>query len=89
MKCWIGVLQVERFSWSQGLDLGFAVNYRWEFKRCPKVVVAKVDPKKFAEQTPYMPAIASVSACSPDLLPSKEWETEFLADFSNLRMVSS
>lgn len=59
---------------------------KWEFKRCPKVVVAKVDPKKFAEQTPYMPAIPSVSACSPDLLPSKEWETEFLADFSNLRM---
>lgn len=74
--------QVERF------NLGFSLHNRWEFKRCPKVVVAKVDPKKFAEQTPYMPAIPSVSACSPHLLPARVWEAEFLADFSNLRMVS-
>lgn len=59
---------------------------KWEFARCPKVKVATIDPKKFAEQTPYMPSIPSVSACSPHLLPTKEWETEFLADFSNLRM---
>lgn len=61
---------------------------RWEYARCPKVKVAKIDPGKLsAEQTPYMPSIPSVSTCPPHLLPSKEWEMEFLADFSNLRMV--
>ncbi|KAG0563246.1 hypothetical protein M758_8G015100 [Ceratodon purpureus] len=59
---------------------------KWEFKRCPKVVVAKIDSKKFAEQTPYMPSIPPVPTCAPHLLPSKEWETEFLANFSDLRM---
>lgn len=33
-----------------------------------------------------MPVIPSVAVCSPHLLPAKEWEAEFLADFSNLRM---
>lgn len=61
---------------------------RWEYARCPKVKVAKINPSKLsAEQTPYMPSIPSVSTCPPHLLPSKEWEVEFLADFSNLRMV--
>ncbi len=62
---------------------------RWEAAQCPKVKVAKIDPQKLmVEQTPYMPSIPSVQPCASHLLPSKEWETEFLVDFSNLRTVS-
>jgi hypothetical protein len=63
---------------------------RWEAAQCPKVKVAKIDPQKLmVEQTPYMPSIPSVQPCASHLLPSKEWETEFLVDFSNLRTAFS
>ncbi|MCO5569111.1 hypothetical protein L7F22_022818 [Adiantum nelumboides] len=59
---------------------------RWEAAQCPKVKVAKIGEKKLvAEQTKYMPEIAPILACSPDLLPSREWVRAFLKDFSNLR----
>ncbi|CAM6048466.1 unnamed protein product [Sphagnum compactum] len=62
----------------------------WEAAQCPKVKVAKIDPQKLmVEQTPYMPSIPSVQPCASHLLPSKEWETEFLVDFSNLRTASA
>ncbi|CAK9225636.1 unnamed protein product [Sphagnum troendelagicum] len=62
----------------------------WEAAQCPKVKVAKIDPQKLmVEQTPYMPSIPSVQPCASHLLPSKEWETEFLVDFSNLRTAST
>ncbi|GLJ04941.1 hypothetical protein SUGI_0007470 [Cryptomeria japonica] len=60
---------------------------RWEANQYPRVKVANLDVKKLNEkQTPYMPNIPPVLDCSIDLLPSKDWEREFLADFSNLRM---
>ncbi|BFI41683.1 gem associated protein 2 [Marchantia polymorpha subsp. ruderalis] len=59
----------------------------WEAARCPKVVVANIDPEKLvSEQTPYMPIIPAITPCPPDLLPSKEWEQQFLADFTQLRI---
>lgn len=62
---------------------------RWEAARCPKVKIANPDIKKLKKQTLYMPNIPPVPECSIDLLPSKDWEREFLADFSNLRMALS
>lgn len=63
---------------------------RWEAAQCPKVKVAKIDPRKFASaQTPYVPEIPAVAQCPPELLPRAEWEAEFLADFSELRLVSA
>ncbi|MCO5562773.1 hypothetical protein L7F22_016405 [Adiantum nelumboides] len=62
----------------------------WEAAQCPKVKVAKIGEKKLvAEQTKYMPEIAPILTCSPDLLPSREWVHAFLKDFSNLRAVIS
>ncbi|KAH9327332.1 hypothetical protein KI387_007510, partial [Taxus chinensis] len=59
----------------------------WEANQFPKVKVANLDVKKLNErQTSYMPNIPPVLDCSIDLLPLKDWEREFLADFSNLRM---
>ncbi|KAG6552242.1 hypothetical protein Mapa_006091 [Marchantia paleacea] len=59
----------------------------WEAARCPKVVVANIDPGKLvSEQTPYMPEIPAITPCPPDLLPSKDWEQQYLADFSQLRI---
>eukprot|EP01018_Ginkgo_biloba_P021050 Gb_13614 [translate_table: standard] len=64
--------------------------YRWEAAQFPRVKVATVDPKKLnEEQTPYMPNIPSILVCSKDLLPSKDWEREFVADFSDLRLALS
>lgn len=63
---------------------------KWEAAQIPKVRVANLDRKKLnKQQTPYMPNIPSVPVCSKDLLPSKDWEREFLADFSDLRMALS
>lgn len=63
---------------------------KWEAAQFPKVRVANLDRKKLIkQQTSYMPNIPSVPVCSKDLLPSKDWEREFLADFSDLRMVTS
>jgi survival of motor neuron protein-interacting protein 1 len=61
---------------------------RYEAVRCPKVVVAQIDPSKLiSEQTPYMPEIPDIPTCPSDLLPSKEWEKHFIDEFSYLRMV--
>ncbi|KAL2608314.1 hypothetical protein R1flu_026887 [Riccia fluitans] len=58
----------------------------WETARCPKIVVANIDPEKLvAEQTPYMPEIPAIQQCPPELLPSKDWERSYLSDFTQLR----
>ncbi|KAL3676029.1 hypothetical protein R1sor_025977 [Riccia sorocarpa] len=58
----------------------------WETARCPKVVVAQIAPEKLAaEQTPYMPELPAIPQCPPELLPSKDWESSYLADFTQLR----
>ncbi|XP_076908387.1 uncharacterized protein LOC143565247 [Bidens hawaiensis] len=63
---------------------------RWEAKRIPKVKIAKVDKTVLnKEQTVYMPNIPDIAACPKHLMPSKEWEDVFLADFSNLRLALS
>ncbi|KAK9048522.1 hypothetical protein SSX86_032513 [Deinandra increscens subsp. villosa] len=63
---------------------------RWEAKRIPKVKTAKVERKVLnKEQTVYMPNIPDIAACPEHLMPSKEWEDVFLADFSKLRLALS
>lgn len=52
------------------------------------MTVAKVDRSNFKkEQSVYMPVIPAIAQCPEHLLPSKEWENAFLADFSKLRQV--
>lgn len=61
---------------------------RWEAAQIPKVKVAKPVRQKFnKEQTVYMPQIPDIAECPEHLLPLKQWEDLFLADFSELRKV--
>ena len=61
---------------------------RWEASHIPKVKVAKIDNSKLKkEQSVYMPKIPDIEKCPPHLAPSKQWEDEFIADFSVLRLV--
>ncbi|KAG8369531.1 hypothetical protein BUALT_Bualt14G0023200 [Buddleja alternifolia] len=60
---------------------------RWETARIPKVTVAKVN--KMKEQSLYMPQIPGIMKCPDNLLPLKQWEDSFLADFAELRLVFS
>ncbi|XP_070041987.1 uncharacterized protein [Nicotiana tomentosiformis] len=63
---------------------------RWEALQLPKVKVAKVEGSKLnKEQTSYMPQIPDIASCLEHLLPLKEWEEAFLADFSELRQALS
>ncbi|XP_031114238.1 uncharacterized protein LOC116017745 [Ipomoea triloba] len=63
---------------------------RWEAERLPNVKVAKVERSKVnKEQSVYMPQIPDIATCPEHLLPLKEWEDEFLADFSKLRQALS
>ncbi|KAL6293791.1 hypothetical protein ACE6H2_001933 [Prunus campanulata] len=60
---------------------------RWEAARIPKVRVAKLDRSKFnIEQSDYMPKIPEIAKCPEQLLPLKQWEDAFLAEFSELRL---
>ncbi|QCE05696.1 gem-associated protein 2-like [Vigna unguiculata] len=59
---------------------------RWEADHIPKVKIAKLDRGKFnQEQSPYMPKIPDIAKCPDHLLPLKQWEDVFLAEFSTLR----
>ncbi|KAJ7957382.1 gem-associated protein 2-like [Quillaja saponaria] len=61
---------------------------RWEAAQIPKVKVAKVDRSKIKkEQSAYMPEIPDIVECPEHLLPLKQWEDAFLADFSDLRVL--
>uniref|UniRef100_A0A2N9ELG7 Gem-associated protein 2 n=1 Tax=Fagus sylvatica TaxID=28930 RepID=A0A2N9ELG7_FAGSY len=63
---------------------------RWEAAQIPKVKVAKLDRSKFIkEQSVYMPQIPNIAECPEHLLPLKQWEDVFLADFSELRLALS
>ncbi|GAB2265593.1 hypothetical protein Dimus_000633 [Dionaea muscipula] len=59
---------------------------RWEASQIPNVKVAKLDDKLKKEQTIYMPQIPEIVKCEAHLVPSMQWEDEFLADFSELRL---
>ncbi|KAK4778783.1 hypothetical protein SAY86_006311 [Trapa natans] len=60
---------------------------RWEAAQIPNVRVAKLDRSKLnKEQSVYMPVIPEIAKCPEHLKPSKQWEEEFLADFSKLRL---
>lgn len=51
--------------------------------------VAKLERSKLKkEQTAYMPIIPDIEKCPEHLLPMKQWEDAFMADFSELRLVS-
>ncbi|KAK7358036.1 hypothetical protein VNO80_17335 [Phaseolus coccineus] len=59
---------------------------RWEADQIPKVKVAKLDRGKLnKEQSAYMPKIPDIAMCPEHLLPLKQWEDVFLAEFSTLR----
>ncbi|KAK3022845.1 hypothetical protein RJ639_046990 [Escallonia herrerae] len=59
----------------------------WEAERIPNVKVAKVERSKLKkEQTIYMPRIPDIPKCPEQLMPLKQWEDAFLADFSELRL---
>ncbi|KAL4632477.1 hypothetical protein ACB092_04G053800 [Castanea dentata] len=63
---------------------------RWEAAQIPKVKVAKLDRSKFnKEQSVYMPQIPNIAECPDHLLPLKQWEDAFLADFTELRLALS
>ncbi|KAA8527309.1 hypothetical protein F0562_034594 [Nyssa sinensis] len=63
---------------------------RWEAAQIPKVKVAKIERSKLSkEQTVYMPTIPDIVKCPEHLLPLKQWEDAFLADFSELRLALS
>lgn len=62
---------------------------RWETSQVPKVKIAKLERSKLKEQTVYMPKIPEIAKCPEHLLPNKQWEDAFLADFSELRLVLS
>ncbi|CAA0839376.1 spliceosome protein-related [Striga hermonthica] len=61
---------------------------RWEADRIPKVKVVKVNNKN-KEQSVYMPQIPDIMECPENILPLKQWENSFLADFSELRQAFS
>lgn len=66
----------------------YGLDCRWEAEHLPNVKVAKVERNKLnTEQSVYMPQIPDIATCPEHLLPLKEWEDEFLADFSKLRHV--
>ncbi|KAL8161789.1 hypothetical protein V2J09_013278 [Rumex salicifolius] len=63
---------------------------RWEAAQIPKVKVAKLDKNKVKkEQSVYMPQIPEIESCPEHVLPLKQWEEEFLCDFSELRLAIS
>lgn len=63
-------------------------HFRWEAAQIPNVKVAELDKSKLnKEQSVYMPVIPEIAKCPEHLMPSKQWEDEFLADFSKLRLV--
>ncbi|XP_058182937.1 uncharacterized protein LOC131300923 isoform X2 [Rhododendron vialii] len=63
---------------------------RWEAAHVPKVKVAKLERSKLKkEQTAYMPVIPDIEKCPEHLLPMKQWEDAFMADFSDLRLALS
>ncbi|XVF37829.1 hypothetical protein REPUB_Repub20aG0044700 [Reevesia pubescens] len=67
--------------------LEFLRRVRWEAAQIPKVKIAKPDRIKLnKEQSVYMPQIPEIAKCPEHLLPLKQWEEAFLADFSELRL---
>ncbi|XP_010057067.2 uncharacterized protein LOC104444959 [Eucalyptus grandis] len=70
--------------------LEFLRRVRWEAAQIPNVKVAKLDQSKFhKEQSAYMPVIPEIAECPEHLMPLKQWEDAFLADFSMLRRALS
>ncbi|KAI4372760.1 hypothetical protein MLD38_010954 [Melastoma candidum] len=63
---------------------------RWEAAHIPDVKVAKLDNRRLNKvQSVYMPEIPEIPDCPAHLLPLKQWEDAFLADFSKLRLALS
>ncbi|XP_010695327.1 uncharacterized protein LOC104907990 isoform X2 [Beta vulgaris subsp. vulgaris] len=62
---------------------------RWEAKQIPKVKTAKLDNVKLKDQSFYMPEIPDIEDCPPHLIPLRQWEDEFISDFSELRLALS
>ncbi|CAL5210344.1 unnamed protein product [Lathyrus oleraceus] len=59
---------------------------RWEAHQIPNVKISKLDRSKLTkEQSHYMPQIPDIAKCPEHLLPLKQWEDAFLAEFSALR----
>ncbi|KAK9664852.1 hypothetical protein RND81_14G073700 [Saponaria officinalis] len=62
---------------------------RWEAAHIPKVKVVKLDDRRITEQSAYMPKIPDIEKCPPLFVPSRHWEDEFIAEFSDLRLAVS
>ncbi|GAM17183.1 hypothetical protein SAMD00019534_003580, partial [Acytostelium subglobosum LB1] len=60
---------------------------RWAANRCPKVVVANIDYSKINNRpsSKYFTPPPKLTKCREELMPSAEWETHFLASFSEYR----
>eukprot|EP00741_Cyanophora_paradoxa_P023062 tig00021537_g22272.t1 len=58
---------------------------RWEAAQYPDVVVADIDPALLQPREPPPPAPQRDTGAPEHLLPSRDWEREFLSWFSELR----
>jgi survival of motor neuron protein-interacting protein 1 len=59
---------------------------RWEYRRCPAVVVSDIDPRKYDnKQTQFASLPPPLPAAPPGIAPSREWETKFLAEFAEMK----
>ncbi|KAL3156933.1 hypothetical protein ABBQ38_001195 [Trebouxia sp. C0009 RCD-2024] len=59
---------------------------RYEAEQLPQTVTSCIDPRDFdAQRTDYIPLQDQDSVTAADCIPSRQWLTEFLADFASLR----
>eukprot|EP00026_Physarum_polycephalum_P009225 Phypoly_transcript_09339.p1 GENE.Phypoly_transcript_09339~~Phypoly_transcript_09339.p1 ORF type:complete len:325 (+),score=70.47 Phypoly_transcript_09339:51-977(+) len=60
---------------------------RWEARRCPNVVVSAIDPRKYDNRQTQFAALPPPCPPAPaGMAPHIQWETKFLAQFSDLRL---
>jgi len=59
---------------------------RWEARRCPQVVVSKIDPRQYDnKQTQFANIPPPCPPAPPGMTPLPSWEDAFLSIFSELR----
>ena len=59
---------------------------RYEAEQLPQTVTSHIDPRDFdAQRTDYVPLQDQDTVTAADCIPSRQWLTEFLADFASLR----
>lgn len=59
---------------------------RYEAEQLPQTVTSRIDPRAFdAQRTDYVPVQDEGNLTAAECIPSRQWLTEFLADFAGLR----